>query len=534
MATSLPSAGTPRSRAAAALQLLADTIPTILVLGLLAGVLYFGHESGWKLPKFSALTGTADSDTAHDHAHEQDWCDEHSVPESICVECQPDLHPKQEPFGWCRIHGVMECPEHHPELYQGKGEPQLPRYDTAEAIKLRPRPENNSISTLHQTRIQFASEASVAKAGVDIALIEEGPMEDSLEAHGEITFDPTRVSHVSTRAAGTLAKVFVGLGERVQAGQVLALVDAAAVGQAKSRLLTAVSNLQLARKNVERLEPLQDGIGTRQLQEAAAALQAAQIDRLTAEQALANLGFELPDGIEQRDPAKLAQELWSLGIPSNLAAGLNGQTKSANLIAIVAPQDGEVVESHVVAGEVVDSQKTLFTIADPRRMWLMLHVAQEHAPLIRPGLEVEFTTDGLAEPMQSAIDWISPAIDAETRMLHARVPIDNREGKLRDTTFADAQVILRREPNAVIVPKQAVHSTGDGYVIFVRDKNYFSKAAPKLFHVRQVRLGAKSDTHIELLAGGLPGEVIASPGSGALLAQLLRGQLGEGCGHHHH
>ncbi|HUE71750.1 MAG TPA: efflux RND transporter periplasmic adaptor subunit [Pirellulaceae bacterium] len=529
MATSLPSTGT-RSRASAALQFFADTIPTVVVLGLLAVILYFGHESGWKLPKLAALTGTA----ASDHDHEHDWCDEHSVPESICVECQTDLLPKPEPLGWCKIHGVMECPEHYPNLYQGKGEPQLPKYDTAAAIQLRPRAENNSISTLHQARIQFASEASVAKAGIDIALVEEGPMEDSLEAHGEITFDPTGVSHVSTRAAGTLAKVFVGLGESVQAGQVLALVDAAAVGQAKSRLLTAVSNLQLAKKNVERLAALQDGIGKRQLQEAAAALQAAQIERITGEQALVNLGFELPDGLEQRDPARLADDLWSLGIPSNLAAGLNGHSRSANLFPIVAPQDGEVVDLHVVAGEVVDSQKTLFKIADPRRMWLMLHVAQEHAPLVRPGLEVEFKTDGLAAAMQSTIDWISPAIDAETRMLHARVPIDNRARKLRDTTFADARVILRREPNALIVPKQAVHSTGDGFVIFVRDKNYFSKDAPKLFHVRQVRLGAKSDSHIELLAGGLPGEVIASQGSGALLAQLLRGQLGEGCGHHHH
>ena len=145
-----PAAG-PRSRAAAALALLADTIPTAIVLALLAGVLYFGHHNGWKLPKFAALTGSAGSEHDHegDHDHEHgDWCDEHSVPDSICVECQTNLLPKPKPFGWCKEHGVMECPEHHPELYQGKGDPQLPKYDTAAAIALRPRAEKDRKSVV--------------------------------------------------------------------------------------------------------------------------------------------------------------------------------------------------------------------------------------------------------------------------------------------------------------------------------------------------------------------------------------------------
>ena len=33
------------------------TIPTVLVLGALTGLGYWGHHAGWKLPKFSALTG---------------------------------------------------------------------------------------------------------------------------------------------------------------------------------------------------------------------------------------------------------------------------------------------------------------------------------------------------------------------------------------------------------------------------------------------------------------------------------------------
>ena len=528
MASSTSPAARP-TRHWSALYWFVEAIPTLLVVGLLAVVLYFGHHSGWKLPKFAALFGGAPA-----AKETSDWCDEHSVPESICVECQTDRYPKAQQFGWCKVHGVMECPNCHPELYQGKGETRLPKYDTAAAIGVLPRPENNSLSTLHQTRIQFASEESVAKAGVDIAVVEEAAMDDAVDAHGEIVFDPTRVAHLASRVPGTLAGVLAGLGDKVQPGQVLALVDASAVGQAKSQLLTSVSNLQLAQKNVARLEAIKDSIGKRQVQEAESALQAAEIDCIAAQQALVNLGFELPQDIGSRDPRELAGELRFLGLPSDLAASLGEKTKTANLIPIVAPSSGTVVKTDIVAGEVIDAQKVLFTVADPERMWLMLHVAQEFAPYVRAGQEVEFTTDDGGQHARGTIDWISPAIDAETRMLHGRVPLDNRDGNLRDTTFADARVILRHEPQAVVVPKGAVHSTGEGHVIFVRDKNYFVKGAPKMFHVRQVRIGARNDTHVEILAGALPREVIANQGSAVLLAQLLRGQLGEGCGHHHH
>ena len=530
MATSSVPSPSQRSQAPAILAGLAEAVPTILVLGLLVGVLYFGHHSGWKLPKFSALLGAP----ATEAGKTKDWCDEHSVPESICVECQVDLLPKREPFGWCKVHGVMECPEHHPELYQGKGKPRLPQYDTAAPLAVLPRPENNSISTLHGTRLQFASEASVAKAGIDVAVVEEGPMRDAIAAAGEVTFAPTHVAHLASRVPGTLTRVLAGIGDRVQQGQVLALVDAAAVGQAKSQLLQAVSAYQLAEKSFARLSKIADGIGRKQMQEAEAALQEARISVATAKQALVNLGFAVPEDVESDDPQDLIDELRFLGLPTDLAASLEADTKTANLMPIVAPQSGEIVQTHVVAGEVVGSDTTLFTIAEPERMWLTMHVPAEQARYVTRGLQVEFTTDDGSQQATGQIEWISPAVDARSRTLQARVPLDNREGKLRDQTYGTAQIILREEPSAVIVPKQAVHSTGDAHVVFVRDKHYFEKDSPKLFYVRQVRIGASSDTHLELLAGALPGEVIASEGSAALLAQLLRGQLGEGCGHHHH
>ena len=83
------------------------SIPTAIVLTVLAGLGWWGHHSGWALPKFSEVAGEA-------KALPDDWCEEHGVPETMCVECNPDEYPERELHGWCKVHGVHECPLHHP------------------------------------------------------------------------------------------------------------------------------------------------------------------------------------------------------------------------------------------------------------------------------------------------------------------------------------------------------------------------------------------------------------------------------------
>jgi RND family efflux transporter MFP subunit len=209
-------------------------------------------------------------------------------------------------------------------------------------------------------------------------------------------------------------------------------------------------------------------------------------------------------------------------------------TKTASLIPVRAPYEGVLVASEVVAGEVVDVARTLFTVSDPNRMWLMLNVRQEDAKYVRPGLPVRFHADNGDRELSGQVVWISPAVDEQTRTLKVRVSIANEDAALRDKTFGSAQIALREEPNAIVVPRDAVQSTPDAHFVFVRDKNYFDEKSPKFFHVRQVRIGAREGQYVELLAGALPGEVIASKGSNVLLAQLLRSNLGAGCGCHEH
>ena len=141
--------------------------PTLVLIGF-AVVFYYGHHNDWRIPKFAALTGEVEPVV-------DDWCEEHAVPESICVECDPTLMPKGPDYGWCSDHGVHNCVLDHPDVAQlkqppSRGELAADLQRAARALAIAPRKENNSGCKIYQTRIQFASIEAVMQAGVDVVI----------------------------------------------------------------------------------------------------------------------------------------------------------------------------------------------------------------------------------------------------------------------------------------------------------------------------------------------------------------------------
>jgi cobalt-zinc-cadmium efflux system membrane fusion protein len=510
-------------RVAAAFAWLGRAVPTLLVLAALGGLAAWGHHTGWKLPRFAELVGGA-------AVPEKPWCEAHNVPEDECVECNPRLMPPGKAPPFCQKHGVPECPLDHPEIAQVTGRPRLPRYDVLAALALLDRPENNSKCKLHQRRIQFASAAAADKAGVEVDAVGEAPMTDFVAANGEVGYDQTRVARLSSRVPGTVWRVEKQVGDPVKADEVLALVEAAEVGKAKAEFLQAFAQLGLRRKTSESLSQAaaSGAVPERQVREAETALSEARIRLRGAQQALVNLGLPVnAEELKGLSEDQVAARVQFLGLPDSLAGRLDPNRTTANLLPITAPLDGVVVTREVVAGEVVDSARALFVVADPRRMWLTLNVRAEDARRLKLGQPVRFRPDGDPDEAAGTVAWISTAVDARTRTVKVRADLENAEGRLRAGAFGAGRVVLRYEPYAVVVPKDAVHWEGDCFVVFVRDRDYLKDGAPKVFHVRKVRPGARDDTYVEVLAGVLPGEVVATKGSAVLQAELLRSKLGE-------
>jgi cobalt-zinc-cadmium efflux system membrane fusion protein len=530
-------------------------LPTAIVLAGIAAVGVWGHHTGWKAPRFSELFGTGDAAEEEDwcEAHNvpdskciachpelaggdaADWCDEHGVPESRCTVCHPEILKTGVAGDWCTEHGVPEsgCTICHPEIARRDGTA-IPKReidvtqgahegedaaahldktaDTAAPIR------DPRTCQKHALRVQFASAASVEKAGVSLGEVVERPMADSVVVNGEVDYDRTRFVQIAARAAGVASRVEGRLGQAVQEGDLLALVDSAELGRSKAELLEAQAAVDVTRRALERIEQsARAGFRTESERlEAEAAARQAKARFFNASQALSNFGLILPE----QDIAPEA--LGRLGLPEE--ARLNGgPSASVSLLPIRSPMSGVIVALHVVPGETVETGRTLFEVADTSRMWVTMDVPLSEAHRIALGQEVIFRPDDARdEIVYGAISWISTAVDEMTRTLKIRADVENKEGTLRAHTFGRAQVVVRTSPNAIAVPSEAVQWEGCCYVVFVHLGN-------EIFQTRKIRLGARDAAFTEVLVGVLPGEVVATEGSSVLKSEILKSALGAGC-----
>jgi cobalt-zinc-cadmium efflux system membrane fusion protein len=510
--------------------------PTLLVICLLGGLAYWGHHTGWSIPKFNELLGS------HESAKD-DWCQEHSVPESICIECNESLMPRIKST-WCRVHGVHNCPFERPDVVESKTSPAISQEDldrAQRALDLKERKENSSKCKQHHRRIQFASEDIVNKMGIDIAPVWQGPIVETVAASGEIAFEQPRVAPVSVPVAGRVWYLTDKgtIGTHVKRGDVLALVDATEVGKAKTELLQAYAQTELRKKSVDMLKPLipQGVLPESKLMEADLALREARIRLMGAQQALTNMGLPIQIDESKVVPTdELGKQIHFFGIPAEIVSRLDPKTTTANLMPVMASRDGIVTAAKVTVGEMVEPGKPLFVVSDTSRMWLILNVRLEDVDYLRvrdpktnaPGQTVKFRADGKKKDVVGELVWKSTEVDEKTRTVRYRAELPNTDGSLLANTFGTGQIVLRAEKDAIVVPNEAVHWEGDCHIVFVRDRNYLDPNGKKVFHVRTVRPGVMNGPSTEIIAGVLPGEVVATRNSANLRSELLKNNLGAG------
>jgi cobalt-zinc-cadmium efflux system membrane fusion protein len=512
---------------------LGRALPTAVVLLALGALAWWGHHSGWTIPRLSDRTA--------EPSEKDDWCEEHGVPESACVECNPDLLPRPKSYGWCARHGVHDCALEHPDVAQlgslSAVHLEELKAQAERALAFAQRQPNNRECQLHPRRIQVASQEALDRMGIQLAPVEPALVREIVPASGAIVFDADRVSNVSVPVPGRVWRVEArgNVGQPVKQGDLLALVEAAEVGRAKAEFLQTLGQLDLKQRTLERLSPgAQQGvISDARFQQAEAELRATRVRLVAAQQALVNLG--LPTSTEQLRglaPEEVGRRIQFLGLPEAAVRDLDPRTTTANLIPVRAPFDGMVIGRHAALGATADPTKSLFIVADPRRLWLTLHVPQDSLKPFRErdprrlllGKAVQFVPDGTVEEIAGTITWVSSQVDEKTRTLPVRADLPNPQGRLRANTFGAGRIVLRRE-QAMVVPTEAVHWEGGCHIVFVWDKNSSASNAPKVFHVRTVVPGVQDGGKTEIIAGLLPGERVAAQNSGYLRSQLLKGNI---------
>jgi len=304
-------------------------------------------------------------------------------------------------------------------------------------------------------------------------------------------------------APGVITNIPVDVGDRVEEGQILAIINSVEVAQAKSAYLSRIAELEAKTTVFEREQKLVDEkiAARRDFQDAQAALKLAELEVRRTHQQLINLGFT------ESEVADIAAE----------------QSSSSDLY-VRAPFGGTVVDRTAVLGEAADAERSLFEIADLTTMWIELAVPEERAFQIERGGEIVASVRALPElRIPGQITWISPRIDERTRMVRARATVSNDRGILRHGMFTEVVAKIGGASISLLVPDEAVHEIDGAPFVFVRQE-------PDLFAVRRVEVGPHTDSGIIAILSGLTEtEAVVTRGSFTMKTEFLKSRLGAGC-----
>jgi cobalt-zinc-cadmium efflux system membrane fusion protein len=361
--------------------------------------------------------------------------------------------------------------------------------------------ETEGHSEDRETTVRLSPEA-VKTAGVVVEKVTPSRPEEFMSATAVLELNGDRVSKVSPRAGGRVVKVQASLGDRVRAGQALAEIDSVEVDQAWADYLKSRVRVEMATKGVKREETLfQKKVSPEK-------------DLLRARQDLAEAESDL----------LLAKEKFRLlGVDVRLAdEAARGTDHKHPLIAVPAPLSGVVIDRTVTQGEVVGTDKTLFTVADLSTLWLMMDIYECNFCRVGKGMQVKLSISAYpGKEFKGNISYLSDLIDEKTRTMKARVTIDNREGLLKPGMFATASIVSLKGPESekvIVVPEEAVFLDGLARYVFIHE-------GQGRFAVREVSVGASLGRKLEIKEGLKSGEEVAIKGVFTLKSELKKGTI---------
>jgi cobalt-zinc-cadmium efflux system membrane fusion protein len=325
-----------------------------------------------------------------------------------------------------------------------------------------------------------------------------------VRAPGTVAFDERRVTHLKPRTSGRVLSLAVQPGDRVTAGQTLATLDAAGVLDARNGLAAAQASLgeavateKVAEINLKRGSDLVRIGGVAQ----------AEVDKRQVELAKAHAAT-----LSARAQVALYQAQYERLAP---AAG-----QAPGTSAIVSPIDGVVTASGITLGEVVDTNRDAFTVADPSQVQVLANLYGHDIASVKAGDRATIEAPVPAHPdFEGRVRSVNVAIDPATNTAPARIEIANPAGALRANMFVSVEIAADLGRDGVTLPAAAIQETEGGPIVFVR-------TGTDRFERRGVTLGIQRADWVEVRSGVAPGETVATQGSFGLKAILLRALLG--------
>jgi cobalt-zinc-cadmium efflux system membrane fusion protein len=332
-------------------------------------------------------------------------------------------------------------------------------------------------------------------------------LNEYLRTTGTVQPIDSRVGVVGPLARGRIAEIRAKIGDRVEAGQTLAVFDNIEAGELLSQEQSARADLERlkaqsipATRQAERSRRLADiGAGAEKDYESSKAEEEGIEADIRSQQALI-------DGIRQR--------LRRFGITDDSPRG-------TFLTALKAPFSGVVTKAQASPGNVVDAGRDVFTVADLSRVWVQAEVYEKDLGRIRVGQSAFVTVDTYPnQSFEGKVAYISDVLDPQTRTARVRCELTNRDLRLKTDMFANIELPTKFSKQAIAVPAGALQEVEGKNVVFIR-------RSQTQFEKREVDKGVTVNNQTEIISGLKPGEPVVTQGAFHLKSILAGGELGE-------
>jgi multidrug efflux system membrane fusion protein len=284
------------------------------------------------------------------------------------------------------------------------------------------------------------------------------------------------------RIGGKISRRMVTVGDRVEAGQPLAELNAEDVGleldAARARLASARSDQRLARSELERYRTL--------------------LDR----QVISESQFDSVESRAEASDAQLEQARAQLKVASN----------QADYAVLEAPDTGVIAQRLAEAGQVVAAGQAVFVLAVDGDREVVIDLPEQDVKRFQVGDEVTIELWARpGEPFPGRIRELAPAADPSSRTFEARVAFDN------DTAGAElgqsARVLVDHAnggADVLTVPLAAVTADqGERFVWVVNPGDQTLVKTP-------VRTGAYREDRVPVLDGLAADDWVVAAGTQVL------------------
>jgi membrane fusion protein (multidrug efflux system) len=170
---------------------------------------------------------------------------------------------------------------------------------------------------------------------------------------------------------------------------------------------------------------------------------------------------------------------------------------------IRAPVAGVLDDRFVEAGEIVSPGTPVARVINASRLEVTGGVPERFGPSVREGELAVITFDVLPEStFEGRISYVGAAVDPRSRTFPIEILIENPNGIVKPQMIANVQVATERLEDVIVVPRDVLIRTEDGYQAFVVAESEGGDVA----EAREVTLGASFENRIVVTDGLAPGD----------------------------